>query len=102
MTWSANENRYRNASFRRTGNSGLMLPPVSLGLWHNFGGQADYSACRDMVCGAFDLGMTHMDLANNYGPPAGAAEETFGRIMKADLAPWRDELIISTKAGYGM
>ncbi len=89
-------------SFRRCGRSGILLPPVSLGLWHNFGGVDDDTNARAMVLHAFDLGITHFDLANNYGPPAGSAEETFGRILREDLAPWRDELIISTKAGYDM
>ncbi len=79
-----------------------MLPGISLGLWHNFGGVDSFSISRDMICRAFDLGITHFDLANNYGPPPGSAEETFGKIMKSDLASHRDELIISTKAGYSM
>jgi len=88
--------------YRRTGRSGLMLPAVSLGLWHNFGGVDTYENARAMVLRAFDLGITHLDLANNYGPPPGSAEENFGRIMAQDLRPYRDELIISTKAGYYM
>jgi len=79
-----------------------LLPGISLGLWHNFGGIDSFSIGRDMICRAFDLGITHFDLANNYGPPSGSAEETFGKIMKSDLASHRDELIISTKAGYSM
>ncbi|BAM01493.1 putative aldo/keto reductase [Caldilinea aerophila DSM 14535 = NBRC 104270] len=88
--------------YRRTGRSGLLLPVVSLGLWHNFGGVDVYENARAMVLRAFDLGITHFDLANNYGPPPGSAEENFGRIMAHDLRPYRDELIISTKAGYYM
>jgi L-glyceraldehyde 3-phosphate reductase len=88
--------------YRRTGRSGLMLPAVSLGLWHNFGGVDTYENARAMVLRAFDLGITHLDLANNYGPPPGSAEENFGRILAQDLRPYRDELIISTKAGYYM
>lgn len=88
--------------YRRSGRSGLKLPAVSLGLWHNFGGVDVYENSRDMVLRAFDLGITHFDLANNYGPPPGSAEETFGQIMAKDLRPWRDELFISSKAGYNM
>jgi L-glyceraldehyde 3-phosphate reductase len=80
----------------------LLLPPVSLGLWHNFGGVDTLENSREMILGSFDLGITHFDLANNYGPPPGSAEETFGRVLKADLAGYRDELVISTKAGYRM
>jgi L-glyceraldehyde 3-phosphate reductase len=94
--------RYETMRYRRCGRSGLMLPTVSLGLWHNFGGVDVFENARAMVCRAFDLGITHFDLANNYGPPPGSAEETFGRIMRKDLARYRDELIISTKAGWGM
>lgn len=90
------------AFFRRCGRSGLKLPALSLGLWHNFGSVNDAANSRALVLRAFDLGITHFDLANNYGPPPGSAEETFGRILHADLAPYRDELIISTKAGYTM
>ncbi len=89
-------------SYRRCGRSGLRLPLVSLGLWHNFGREAPYETARSMVLGAFDRGVTHFDLANNYGPPPGGAEETLGRILREDLGIWRDELIISTKAGYDM
>ncbi len=92
----------RSGLYRRCGRSGLALPPVSLGLWHNFGRGASAETARAMVLGAFDLGITHFDLANNYGPPPGAAEETFGRILREDLAAWRDELVVSTKAGYDM
>jgi L-glyceraldehyde 3-phosphate reductase len=88
--------------YPRCGRSGLKLPAISLGLWHNFGGVDRFEDARSMVLRAFDLGITHMDLANNYGPPPGSAEETFGRILKQDLASYRDELIISTKAGYLM
>src|SRR5512133_2975209 len=88
--------------YRRCGRSGLQLPAISLGLWQNFGGDAPLERSRAIVRRAFDLGITHFDLANNYGPPYGSAEETFGRLMKADLRPYRDELIISTKAGWDM
>jgi len=88
--------------YKRCGRSGIQLPLVSLGLWHNFGGGSLYDTARQMVLGAFDLGITHFDLANNYGPPPGSAEENFGRILKNDLMPYRDELIISTKSGYLM
>lgn len=94
--------RYESMSYRRTGKSGLKLPLLSLGLWHNFGGNDVFENSRAMIHKAFDLGITHFDLANNYGPPAGSAEENFGKIMTQDLRPYRDELIISTKAGYGM
>ncbi len=89
-------------SYRRCGKSGVLLPAVSLGLWHNFGGVDIQETARAMVLRAFDLGITHFDLANNYGPPPGSAEETFGRILESDLSAYRDELIISTKAGYRM
>ena len=98
----ASEKRYDNTQYRRVGRSGLKLPPVSLGLWHNFGGQHPYDNSREMVLGAFDLGITHFDLANNYGPPPGSAEENFGRILKNDLKRYRDEMIVSTKSGYLM
>jgi L-glyceraldehyde 3-phosphate reductase len=95
--------RYESREFfRRCGRSGLKLPRLSLGLWHNFGGTAVFENARAIACRAFDLGITHFDLANNYGPPYGSAEETFGQILAKDLRPWRDELIISTKAGYDM
>jgi L-glyceraldehyde 3-phosphate reductase len=94
--------RYTSMVYRRSGNSGIKLPAISLGLWHNFGGSADYENARALVRTSFDLGITHFDLANNYGPPPGSAEESFGRILKTDLAGYRDELIISSKAGYGM
>jgi L-glyceraldehyde 3-phosphate reductase len=95
--------RYDNAGFyHRCGKSGIMLPLVSLGLWHNFGGDDSFDNSRAIARRAFDLGITHFDLANNYGPPYGSAEETFGRLLQLDFAPFRDELIISTKAGYDM
>jgi L-glyceraldehyde 3-phosphate reductase len=102
MNFSADPKRYDAMTYRRCGMSGLKLPALSLGLWHNFGANDDYERCRSIIHTAFNLGITHFDLANNYGPPAGGAEETFGRILKQDLLPYRDELIISTKAGYGM
>lgn len=98
----ASPERYDSMKYNRTGRSGLLLPAISLGLWHNFGGNDVYENGRAMVRRAFDLGITHFDLANNYGPPAGSAEESFGRMLKTDLAPYRDELIISSKAGYYM
>jgi L-glyceraldehyde 3-phosphate reductase len=88
--------------YRRCGNSGIKLPAISLGLWHNFGNTDNYENCRNIIHTAFDLGITHFDLANNYGPPPGGAEETFGNILKQDLSLYRDELIISSKAGWGM
>src|SRR5579859_1814981 len=96
------EKRYDSMPYRRTGRSGLLLPPVSLGLWHNFGGVDTLENGRAVVRRAFDLGITHFDLANNYGPPPGSAEENFGRLLAQDLHPYRDELIISGKAGYDM
>jgi L-glyceraldehyde 3-phosphate reductase len=102
MNFSADPKRYDAMTYRRCGKSGLKLPALSLGLWHNFGATDDYERCRSIIHTAFNLGITHFDLANNYGPPPGGAEETFGRILKQDLLPYRDELIISTKAGYGM
>ncbi|HOP95628.1 MAG: aldo/keto reductase [Dictyoglomaceae bacterium] len=98
----ADPNRYQEMTYRRCGKSGLNLPAVSLGLWHNFGYNYTFDNMRDIVKKAFDMGVTHFDLANNYGPPPGAAEENFGRILKFDLKPYRDEIIISTKAGYRM
>src|SRR5689334_14046065 len=94
--------RYERMPYRRCGRSGLQLPAVSLGLWHNFGHDRPLDTQRAIVRRAFDLGVTHFDLANNYGPPYGSAEENFGRLLREDLSPWRDELIISTKAGYDM
>lgn len=102
MSYSANKNRYDLMQYRRCGNSGLKLPLISLGLWHNFGEIDDYENCRKILHTAFDNGITHFDLANNYGPPPGAAEVTFGKILKKDFKPYRDELIISSKAGYLM
>ncbi len=100
--YRAHEDRYRAMSYLRCGRSGLKLPQLSLGLWHNFGGVDQMNTMREMIHTAFDLGITHFDLANNYGPPAGAAEENFGRILAQDLAGYRDELVVSTKAGFGM
>ncbi len=102
MVYNASDTRYASMVYNRCGRSGLKLPAISLGLWHNFGGTALYENSRAMVRRAFDLGITHFDLANNYGPPPGSAEITFGQILAQDLRPYRDELIISTKAGYGM
>ncbi len=102
MVYVASEQRYDNMKYNRTGRSGLKLPAISLGLWHNFGGVHTLENSRDMLTRAFDLGITHFDLANNYGPPAGSAEETFGQVLRQDLAPYRDEMVISTKAGYYM
>ncbi|MCM3654274.1 L-glyceraldehyde 3-phosphate reductase [Metabacillus litoralis] len=102
MVYQADEKRYESMKYNRTGNSGLLLPAISLGLWHSFGGVDPYENGRAMLRRAFDLGITHFDLANNYGPPAGSAEEMFGSILKTDFAPYRDELVISTKAGYYM
>ncbi|TFV94228.1 L-glyceraldehyde 3-phosphate reductase [Algoriphagus kandeliae] len=101
-TYHAADNRYQEMKYRRTGKSGLMLPEISLGLWHNFGHNADFTLGRKIIRRAFDLGISHFDLANNYGPPYGSAEENFGRIFKKDLLPYRDELIISSKAGWDM
>ena len=102
IVYLANSNRYGSMQYRRCGRSGLKLPVISLGLWHNFGGVDTLESCRAMLCRSFDLGITHFDLANNYGPPPGSAEENFGRALRLDLAAYRDELIISTKAGYLM
>ncbi|MBC8079459.1 MAG: aldo/keto reductase [Gorillibacterium sp.] len=102
MTYSASESRYESMKYYRSGASGLKLPAISLGLWHNFGGVDAYENGRALVKRAFDLGITHFDLANNYGPPPGSAEENFGRMMEHDLRPYRDEMVISTKAGYYM
>jgi len=96
------ENRYESMPYNRTGRSGLKLPAISLGLWHNFGGVDTLENARSMIHRAFDLGITHFDLANNYGPPPGSAEENFGRILATDLRGYRDELVISSKAGYYM
>ncbi|WP_337101337.1 aldo/keto reductase [Paenibacillus sp. YIM B09110] len=102
MTYRASSDRYNEMEYKRSGRSGLKLPALSLGLWQNFGGNQPLENSRAMVTRAFDLGITHFDLANNYGPPAGSAEETFGSIYKKDLVPYRDEMLISTKAGYYM
>jgi L-glyceraldehyde 3-phosphate reductase len=98
----ADENRYEKMKYRRTGNSGLLLPELSLGLWHNFGDHDNFKNARNLLKCAFDNGITHFDLANNYGPPPGSAEKNFGKILKKDFKNYRDELIISSKAGYGM
>ena len=100
--YSPEDRRYDGMTYRRAGASGLCLPAISLGLWHNFGGTDDLENMRAILVRAFDLGITHFDLANNYGPPPGSAEENIGRILDSDLRRWRDELIISTKAGYDM
>ena len=102
MKYKPADKRYDKMKYNRCGRSGLLLPAVSLGLWHNFGDVDDFETGRAIVRRAFDLGVTHFDLANNYGPPPGSAEETFGLLLKQDFAPYRDELIISTKAGYDM
>jgi L-glyceraldehyde 3-phosphate reductase len=102
MTYLPNPNRYQNMEYRRCGNSGLKLPAVSLGMWHNFGAIDSLENARNILRLAFDSGITHFDLANNYGPPAGSAEETFGQIYKDDFKRYRDELVISSKAGWGM
>jgi L-glyceraldehyde 3-phosphate reductase len=102
MPYTALDSRYSAMPYRRCGASGLMLPALSLGFWHNFGGETPYEGIRAMARTAFDLGITHFDLANNYGPPPGSAEESLGRLLKEDFAPYRDELVISTKAGYTM
>ena len=102
MTYVAAESRYERMDYRRSGRSGLRLPGVSLGLWQNFGHDRPLDTSRAIVRRAFDLGITHFDLANNYGPPYGSAEENFGRLLQQDLGPYRDELIISSKAGYDM
>ncbi len=102
MTYVATTDRYDGMRYNRCGRSGLLLPAVSLGLWHNFGDERPLDASRAIVRRAFDLGITHFDLANNYGPPYGSAEANFGRLLRSDLAPYRDELVVSTKAGYDM
>lgn len=103
-TYTADSSRYSDSQnlYRRCGNSGILLPKISLGLWHNFGGTDPYERSRSIAHYAFDHGITHFDLANNYGPPYGSAEETMGRLLKDDFMPYRDELFISTKAGYDM
>jgi L-glyceraldehyde 3-phosphate reductase len=102
MSYTAFENRYDTMPYRRVGRSGLLLPAISLGMWYNFGGVDHFENARAMTRRAFDLGVTHFDLANNYGPPPGSAEETLGELLRKDFAPYRDELIISTKAGWRM
>jgi len=102
MPYVADAQRYASMRYNRTGKSGLKLPALSLGLWHNFGGVDRYETSRAMVLTALDMGITHFDLANNYGPPAGSAEETFGQIYRQNLKPYRDEIIVSSKAGYYM
>jgi L-glyceraldehyde 3-phosphate reductase len=102
LPYVAAAERYDRMPYNRTGRSGLLLPAISLGLWQNFGGERPFETSRAIVRRAFDLGVTHIDLANNYGPPYGSAEETFGEVLRKDLASYRDELVISTKAGYDM
>ena len=102
MNYLPSDTRYDTMTYRRTGRSGLKLPAITLGLWYNFGGIDSFENGRAMIHSAFDLGITHFDLANNYGPPPGSAEETFGRILAKDLKRYRDELVISSKAGYYM
>lgn len=102
MDFIARDNRYDHMQYRRCGNSGINLPVLSVGLWHNFGGVDEFETGREIIRYAFDKGITHFDLANNYGPPPGSAESNFGKVLKKDLTPYRDELIISTKAGYLM
>ena len=102
MAWQPAANRYESMVYNRCGRSGLKLPAISLGLWHNFGEDARHDTKRAICRRAFDLGITHFDLANNYGPPPGSAETAFGEILRTDFAGYRDELIVSTKAGYGM
>jgi L-glyceraldehyde 3-phosphate reductase len=102
MTYTATANRYETMTYRRCGRSGLQLPALSLGLWHNFGDATPFAEQRALLRTAFDLGITHFDLANNYGPPYGSAESNFGRLLREDFKPYRDELVISTKAGYDM
>ena len=102
MVYHTNPDRYTQMEYRRCGRSGLRLPAISLGLWHNFGENSHPETCRELLHHAFDLGITHLDLANNYGPPPGAAENQFGQILHSDFHGLRDEMIISTKAGYTM
>lgn len=102
MSYLPAQTRYENIPYRRTGRSGLQLPALSLGLWHNFGEVDSAATAREILLRSFDAGITHFDLANNYGPPPGSAERTFGAVLHSDLRPWRDELVISTKAGYHM
>jgi L-glyceraldehyde 3-phosphate reductase len=102
MSYIPNPNRYNEIPYRKSGKSGIKLPEISLGLWHNFGHKDDFETAKRMLFYAFDHGITHFDLANNYGPPPGAAEENFGKIMQSYLRPFRDEMLIATKAGYYM
>ena len=102
MTYRAEDNRYESMEYRRSGRAGLKLPAISLGLWQNFGGSRDYPGAFEILGYAFDRGVTHFDLANNYGPPPGAAEELFGQVLARDFRPYRDEMIISSKAGWNM
>ncbi|AIQ46027.1 L-glyceraldehyde 3-phosphate reductase [Paenibacillus sp. FSL R7-0273] len=102
MVYVASDERYEVMQYNRSGRSGLKLPAISLGLWHNFGGINTYENGREMITRSFDLGITHFDLANNYGPPAGSAEELFGKVLSRELSAYRDEMVISTKAGYYM
>lgn len=102
MTYQPSSERYQNMEYRRCGNSGIKLPAFSLGLWHNFGNVNNFENSRELIKTAFDNGITHFDLANNYGPPPGSAEENFGKILKQDFKCHRDEMIISSKAGYTM
>ncbi|SFL00426.1 Aldo/keto reductase family protein [Paenibacillus sp. 1_12] len=102
MSYMPEKERYSSMKYNRCGSSGLKLPAISLGLWHNYGGVDAFENQREMLHRAFDLGITHFDLANNYGPPPGSAEENFGRILKKDFMAYRDEWVISTKAGYTM
>ena len=100
--YMADSKRYDEMKYNRCGNSGLLLPAVTLGLWHNFGDESNLANIKEMLFGAFDMGITHFDIANNYGPAPGAAESNFGRVMTSDLRPYRDEIVVSTKAGYTM
>jgi L-glyceraldehyde 3-phosphate reductase len=102
LSYQPDSQRYESMKYHRCGKSGIKLPAISLGLWHNFGGEDSFENGRSLIRTAFDLGITHFDLANNYGPPPGSAEESFGSILKKDFIGYRDEMIISTKAGYGM
>jgi L-glyceraldehyde 3-phosphate reductase len=102
LTYEPAQVRYNSMKYNRCGRSGIKLPAISLGLWHNFGGVDPFDVSRDMILRAFDLGITHIDIANNYGPPPGSAEETFGKVLRDDLSAYRDEMFISTKAGWGM
>ena len=102
MPYTAHPDRYERMTYRRCGKSGIKLPVLTLGLWHNFGGVDNFETGREIIHKSFDAGITHFDLANNYGPPPGSAEEFFGAVLQKDLKPYRDELLISTKAGYGM